>query len=340
MDYSLFLRDPGIYTLNGKYYNLKTKKKITDEKIINRLHSIKVPPAWKNVWYAYYKKCHIQAHGIDSSGKKQYILNETHITNKKYEKFHRMKQLIKKINSFKKLIRINNYTDLSKENIIKLLFNLLLETHIRVGNEVYSKNNKTYGLTTLRKRHLIYSNNSNDEYFFNFIGKSKIEHSIQIPEKYHPLIIKLRDNNNSKNNNFFWYLSEGNKINISSDILNEYIKKNMGEQFTCKDLRTYSANVLFIEYFLKNVNSSKTLHIINNQSTRTTLHNMQSNNQSKNKIILESIKQSAQKLGHSRGICKKSYISDSLLNYCLESFDSAKLESKDSLLNKLTGFFD
>ena len=323
MDYSLFLRDPGIYTLNGKYYNLKTKKKITDEKIINRLNSIKVPPAWKNVWYAYYKKCHIQVHGIDQSGKKQYILNEAHITNKKYEKFHRMKELVKKINSFKKLISINNYTDLSKENIIKLLFNLLLETHIRVGNEVYSKNNKTYGLTTLRKRHLICSNNSsnnNEEYFFNFVGKSKIEHSIRIPEKYYPLIIKLRNGNNSKNNNFFWYLSKGNKINISSDILNEYIKKNMGEQFTCKDLRTYSANVLFIEYFLKNVNSK--------------------NDNSKNKIILESIKQSAEKLGHSKGICKKSYISDSLLNYCLDSFDSAKLESKDSLLNKLTGFFD
>jgi len=325
MDYSLFLKDPGIYNLHGKYYYLKTKKKITDQKIINRLDSIKVPPAWKDVWYAYYKKCHIQAHGIDSSGKKQYILNQEHITNKKYEKFCRMKQLVKKINSFKKLIRINNYTDLSKENIIKLLFNLLLETHIRVGNEVYSKTNKTYGLTTLRKRHLIYSNNSSNsinEYYFNFIGKSKIEHSIRIPEKYYPLIIKLRDGNNSKNNNFFWYLLEGNKVNISSDTLNEYLKKNMGEQFTCKDLRTYSANVLFVEYFLKNVN--------NNLSDKN----------SKNKIILESIKQSAEKLGHSKGICKKSYISESLVNYCLESFESAKLESKDSLLNKLTGFFD
>jgi homospermidine synthase len=102
----------------------------------------------------------------------------------------------------------------------------------------------------------------------------------------------------------------------------EYLKKNMGEQFTCKDLRTYSANVLFVEYFLKNVN--------NNLSDKN----------SKNKIILESIKQSAEKLGHSKGICKKSYISESLVNYCLESFESAKLESKDSLLNKLTGFFD
>ena len=144
-------------------------------------NNLRVPPSWVDV--KYYKNSHIKATGIDSKGKKQYILDEEYILNQNTEKFNRLKLFVRKIDSFKKKIGFNDTISLSldKENIIKLLFNLLLDTHIRVGNEIYSKNNKTYGLTTLRKRHLILKN---EKYYFRFTGKSNIKHCILVPERY------------------------------------------------------------------------------------------------------------------------------------------------------------
>ena len=85
-----------------------------------------------------------------------------------------MKLFSKKIIHFKKLI--NKFTlDFTKENIIKVLLSLMLDTHIRVGNEIYSRTNKTYGLTTFRKKHLV---EKEHEYYFIFVGKSKIQHTI------------------------------------------------------------------------------------------------------------------------------------------------------------------
>ena len=71
MDHKVYLKDPGIYKNNNKYFFHKNKKEVTNSVELERLNSIKVPPAWISVWYASNKKCHIQVHGIDSSGKKQ-----------------------------------------------------------------------------------------------------------------------------------------------------------------------------------------------------------------------------------------------------------------------------
>jgi len=307
MDHSLFLKDKGIYLSGNNYYYHSDKSKVTNTHEIVRLKSIKVPPSWNSIWYASNKKCHIQAYGIDSSGKKQYILNINWINSKKCEKFSRMKLFNKKIIHFKKLI--NRFTlDLTKENIIKVLLSLMLDTHIRVGNEIYSKNNKTYGLTTLLKKHL----KVNDYYSFEFVGKSGIKHNIKINTRYNQILSLLLKNRNPQDN-LFYYHQDNSKININSDDLNDYIKSNLGKEFTCKDFRTYSANILFIETFLKNSKGNDNIK----------------------KIIQKSIEEAALKLGHSKGISKKSYISDSLINYCLDSFDSAVKLSPLELFDKV-----
>ena len=101
---------------------------------------------------------------------------------------------------------------------------------------------------------------------------------------------------------------------ISSEELNQFLKKNMGEEYTCKDFRTYSANVLFIKAFLKNSKETNGIP---------------------QKIVLKSIEYSAKMLGHTRNICKKSYISDLLLDYCVDSFSTAVLCSPSVLLTKV-----
>ena len=297
MNHSIYLKDLGIYKKNNIFYYHLGDKRVTD---ISRLTKFHVPPAWTSVWYASNKKCHIQVHGIDQSGKKQYILSETWVNNAKYTKYIRMKSFMKDLVNFKKKIKLTN-CDITYENVTHLLFNLLIDTHIRVGNEKYVSQNETYGLTTLRQKHFI--NNT-----FTFIGKSGIRHSIKIPEIYLPFLKKL--NILEKNKPLFWY--QGNKT-INSEELNEYLKKCMGKDYTCKDFRTYSANVIFIKAFLKN--SKNTLSI--------------------KKIILKSIDDSAKELGHSRCISRKSYISNNLLDYCMDSFETACKESPSLLLSKV-----
>ena len=305
MNQIIFLKDRGIYSKNGKYYYYSNNQ-IINQHDYSRITEIKVPPAWENVWYASNKKSHIQAYGTDSTGKKQYILSDKWIKESTNEKFERIKRFIKKIKAFKRNIHFT--TELSKENIIKVLFNLLLDTHMRVGNEIYSVNNSTYGLTTLKKKHLII----NDHYYFSFVGKKNIKHDIKLDSKYHAILLllikKIRNNDN-----LFYYYSDNKRVNISSEDLNDYLKDKLGSEFTCKDFRTYSANIIFIDSFLK----------------------FRNNNTNPKKIVLECIKYSSVLLGNSKGICKKSYISNNLINYCLDSFGSAISESRESLILKI-----
>ena len=309
MNHSIFLKDPGIYKKNTNYYYHLNNKKVTDTTKLEFLKNIYVPPAWDKLWYASNKNCHIHVHGIDSSGKRQYILNPAWIQSKKYEKFKRMILFTKKIPLFFKKIKINySRPSTDKEYIIKLLFNLLLDTHIRVGNEIYSRTNKTYGLTTLRKKHLV---EKEHEYYFIFVGKSKIQHTIKIPSKYYTFLSTI---SLPLNNSDHLFRDNSGEL-ITSESLNEYLKENMGPSFTCKDFRTYSANVLFIESFKKLSKNTKL---------------------KPKEVVLKSIIHSSNLLGNSKNICKKSYISDTLLNYCTDSFTSASGETVESLLSRVT----
>ncbi len=301
------MNDQGIYKKNNTFYYIKSKERVTDSSTIHRLQSIRVPPAWINVWYASSKKSHIQVYGTDSSGKKQYILSSEWITRSTTLKYLRMKRFMQNLPTFKKKIVLpQRITTIDKTMIIHLMFHLLMETHIRVGNEIYAEQNKTYGLTTLRQKH-IHKNGEN--FYLKFIGKSGIKHSLLVPSDYNTIFSKLKGPSEHKNKPFFIF----NGQRIHSDELNNYLKEHMGKEYTCKDFRTYSANILFIKSFLKKCKQS----------------------QNPKKVILESIDESARLLGHTRNISKKSYISSQLLDYCLNSFDSASGSSSVSLLSKV-----
>ena len=304
MDHKLYLSDKGIYRTNGQFYYHKNNQIVTDPRLLERLSRLVVPPAWTQVWFASNPKCHIQVHGIDTGGKKQYILSQQWVNHAKYEKFNRMKRFIKDLVTFKRLITLNRCV-ITRETLIHLLFNLLIDLHVRVGNEIYAENNSTYGLTTLRQRHLKLNG---DTFRLKFVGKSNIPHLVDIPSKFNPWFHKLRSSN--LNAPLFTY---GNKC-ITSEELNDYLKANMGRDYTCKDFRTYSANMLFIQSFLKNSKSG---------------------DKNPKRCVLMSIDESAQHLGHTRSISRKSYISERLIDYCIYSFGEASLLSSSSLLSRV-----
>ena len=302
MDHSLFVNDPGICKRGNSFYYNKNNQRVTEN--LAHLH-LKVPPAWKNVWYASNKNCHIHVYGTDESGKKQYILSEEWIQSSNAKKYYRMKQFIQDLQSFKRKIKLHQNEDIHFHTLLSLLFHLLIDLHIRVGNEIYAETNKTYGLTTLLQKHLTFENGM---YTISFTGKSKIKHSIKIPIEYNYYFNKLKLSN--KNNPLFWYRLHGKMQTINSEELNTFLRKHMGD-YTCKDFRTYSANMLFIKAFLKNGLTDP------------------------KKRILRSIEHSAECLGHSKTICKKSYISNTLLNYCMDNFEHSIKLSSNELLKKI-----
>jgi DNA topoisomerase-1 len=125
MDHKLYLSDKGIYRTNGQFYYHKNNQIVTDPRLLERLSRLVVPPAWTQVWFACNPKCHIQVHGIDTGGKKQYILSQQWVNHAKYEKFNRMKRFIKDLASFKRKIKLNGIV-ITRETLIKLLFQLLI----------------------------------------------------------------------------------------------------------------------------------------------------------------------------------------------------------------------
>jgi DNA topoisomerase-1 len=313
MDHKLYLSDPGIYRLGDKFYYHKNKQQV-DSKTYQRVSRFVVPPAWRNVWYASRERCHIQVCGIDQSGKKQYILSEKWIQNSKFQKFNRMKQFIRDLGKFKRKIKLTGIT-INRETLICLLFNLLIDLHIRVGNEIYAEQNGSYGLTTLRQKHLKLKNGV---FSLQFVGKSGISHTVVVPSEYNRWFQLLIVTNPTKP--LFHYKNGSEHFSVSSEELNDYLKRHMGKEYTCKDFRTYSANMLFIKSFLKNSKSSK----------------QNSSKQIKpKKIVLNSIDESARQLGHSRNISRKSYISENLIDYCVDSFSTAALLSPSELLGKV-----
>jgi DNA topoisomerase-1 len=270
-----------IYKKNKKFFI--NDKEIKDKETLTRLGKLVVPPAWTDVRYSSDKNSHIQVYGYDKIGKKQYILSDKWILKARSKKYNRLRSFISDLPAFRKKIALSK-DSFTKERLIHLLFNLLLDTHIRVGNEIYAQTNKTYGLTTLRQKHVIINGNT---MVFSFVGKSKIQHIIEIPHQYNWYIKKLIVPGN-RNKPLFVY----NNSVMTSEDLNEYLKEHMGN-YTCKDFRTYSANIVFIKTLLSKIKSEKIVK----------------------KTILECIDESAKSLGNSRSICKNSYISNNLIDY-------------------------
>ena len=155
------------------------------------------------------------------------------------------------------------------------------------------------------------------DYQFSFIGKSNQKHQLEVPMKYKHLISQFITSKKS-DPLFYFYPLGGTKQTISSEELNNCLKGYIGDEYTCKDFRTYSANVIFINSFLKNTKK-------NNKSVTDLI----------DKIILKSINESAEKLGHTKTISKKNYISNKLIDFILSSPEEAAQSSSSALLSKL-----
>ena len=215
-------------------------ERITDPDRIAWFKRLAIPPAWTAVWICPIKRGHIQATGRDARGRKVYRYHPRWRTVRDEAKYGRL------IEFARALPRIRRRTDrdlrrrgFPREKVLALVVRLLEETLIRVGNDEYARDNGSYGLSTLRDRHV---ETSGSELRFTFKGKSGREHAVPVRDRR--LANLVRQVQELPGQELFQYVDDDDRRqSIDSGDVNEYLREISGQEFTAKDFRTWAGTV-------------------------------------------------------------------------------------------------
>jgi DNA topoisomerase-1 len=216
-------------------------KPIRDEPRLLRIRRLAVPPAYKDVWICPTPNGHIQATARDARGRKQYRYHERWREARDENKYDRMLVFGQALPKIRRQVNKDmGLRDLPRNKVLATVVHLLGRTFIRIGNEEYARDNKSFGLTTMRNRHV---DVKGAKLSFKFRGKSGVQHEIDLNDRRLANIIrKLQD---LPGQDVFQYEDEaGEARNVTSQDVNDYLHEVTGEVFTAKDFRTWAGTVL------------------------------------------------------------------------------------------------
>jgi DNA topoisomerase-1 len=268
---------------------------VEDEATLKRIKSLAIPPAWTDVWICPQTNGHLQATGRDARGRKQYRYHPKWRTVRDEVKYERMIRFGKALPQIRKEVdRALSLPGLPREKVLATIVYLLEATMMRIGNDEYARENKSYGLTTLRNRHVRIDGS---EVEFRFRGKSGVYHDVKVHDRRLARIIqRTRD---LPGQDLFQYLDdEGETHTIGSADVNEYLHTITGEDYTAKDFRTWSGTVLAamaLQEFEK----------------------VDSDAQAK-KNVVRAIESVSEKLGNTPSVCRKCYVHPAVLDSYLD----------------------
>ncbi|HST91218.1 MAG TPA: DNA topoisomerase IB [Brevundimonas sp.] len=229
-----------VATRDGFEYFGADGSRVTDEKALDRIRALAIPPAWTDVWICPRASGHIQATGRDVKGRKQYRYHEGWSSHASETKFERLSAFAKALPKLRERVeRDLSSRGVTRDKVLATAVRLLEITLIRVGNAQYAKQNRSYGLTTLNKRHLDVDGTA---LTFAFKGKSGVEHEVKVRDRRLATVVRsLRE---LPGQQLFKYRdADGALCTITSDDVNAYIREAMGEQFSAKDFRTWAGTV-------------------------------------------------------------------------------------------------
>jgi DNA topoisomerase-1 len=222
-------------------YHNKEGKRIRNPLELKRIRSLAIPPAWEKVWICAQANGHLQATGIDAKGRKQYRYHPTWRTVRDEAKFERLlsfAEVLPKIRA--KVDEDMRRPDLSREKVVATIVRLLEVSLIRIGNEEYAKENNSFGLTTMRNRHVEVEGATVK---FQFRGKSGKKHNVEVSDRRVARIIqKCQD---LPGQQLFQYEDQAGEVAaIGSEDVNDYLQRITGQPFTAKDFRTWAGTIL------------------------------------------------------------------------------------------------
>ncbi len=270
-------------------------QKITDPAERKRISALVIPPAWTDVWISSDPDGHIQATARDARGRKQYRYHPSYRDTRDKSKFHRMLEFSEILPEIRERVeRDLRARDLTRRQILATVVMLLDKTLIRVGNDEYARENRSFGLTTLRGRHVEVKG---AKLHFTFRGKSGVEHAIAITDRKLARIVQQCQD--LPGYELFKYIDEsGKRQTISSDDVNAYLREITGRDITAKDFRTW-AGTMFAARELFALGPAK--------SQREAERNM-----------IRAIDAVAKRLGNTRAVCRKYYVHPGLVRAYLQ----------------------
>ena len=223
-----------------KFQYLKNGVPLKDKKELARIRQLIIPPAWENVWICALENGHLQATGIDGKKRKQYRYHPLWNALRSHTKFYRMLQFGAALPQ----IRLHLEQDLSlkgleKRKVLAVVVSLMERTNIRVGNSIYEKLYGSFGLTTLKDKHVKIAG---QKIKFSFKGKKGVYHDIELKNKKLAKAVQNCQDIPGKEL-FQFYNEDGSRQAIDSGMINDYIKEISGSDFTAKDFRTWSGTV-------------------------------------------------------------------------------------------------
>jgi len=216
-------------------------KRIRDEQRLLRIKRLAVPPAWTNVWICPLPNGHLQASGRDARRRKQYRYHERWRELRDENKFERLADFAKALPKIRRRVAEDlKLSGLPRQKVLATIVQLLERTLIRVGNEEYARENKSFGLTTIKNRHVTVRG---AQLCFHFRGKSGRQHEVDVTDRRIAKIVsKCQD---LPGQELFQYISDdGNVRDITSQDVNGYLREISGANFTAKDFRTWGGTVL------------------------------------------------------------------------------------------------
>ena len=289
-------------------------KVVKDANILGRIKSLVIPPAWKDVWISPHPLGHIQAVGFDARGRKQYRYHPRWRETRDSTKYGKMLAFARALPTIRARTRRDlAKPGLSREKVLAACVRVMEKTLIRVGNDEYAKENKSYGLTTLRDQH---AKIRGAKVTFRFRGKSGVFHDVDLDEpKLARIIRKCQE---LPGEELFQYMDDdGNVRDVGSQDVNEYLKEIAGDEFTAKDFRTWAGTVLAAQALAE-------LRTFNSQAEAK-------------RNIVKAVERVAAQLGNTKAVCRKCYIHPEILHAYLDGDLVATLRRRAADMAKAVG---
>jgi DNA topoisomerase-1 len=274
----------------GFVYRSPAGKAIRDPAEIRRIRSLAVPPAWRDVWICPLPNGHLQATGRDARGRKQHRYHPDWRAIRDQNKYDKLLAFARQLPAIRRQVRKDlALPGLPRAKVLATVIRLLETGMIRVGNEEYARQNNSFGLATLRNRHVDVSGQT---IRFEFRGKSGVRHAFDLKDRALARIIKqCRD---LPGQELFQYIDEnGERCTIGSGDVNDYLRAVAGDDFSSKDFRTWAGTVL----------AARSLRQVYASSGKVT-----------KKAITQAIESVARQLGNTVAVCRKCYIHPAVID--------------------------
>lgn len=280
---------------SGFHYHLPDGSAITDEKVLERIRKLRIPPAWKEVRIARGDGSPLQAVGIDRKGRTQYLYHARFRAQREEAKFRRVVEFGEALPSLRRRVRadLNHHHDLERPRVLAAMVRLIDQGFFRIGNDKSAESEATYGLSTIRGSHVTVEG---DDIRFDYVGKWRKKQQRVIRDRDVAEVVEhLKQADGFE---LFKFTQNGRLVDIKDRHVNDYIQSVIGKDFTAKDFRTWAGTLLCsIALAMQGQGNSKA---------------------ERKRRVRKAIVATAEQLGNTPTVCRSSYICPRVIDEYME----------------------